>query len=98
MRYIFSCWLLVLFSGCTVTPEYCREWGVNVANDDIITGEVIEEHIYHWRKVKAKCKGNKYGCILAVNEHQYIIIRIDDTGAAAHEWCHAVYEEFEHVK
>ena len=94
MRYL----LILLLAGCSVTPEYCRSWGVDVHDDDTITGEIVEEHIAHWRTVQARCQGvSIHGCAIPLGEHRWLIWRIDDTGVASHELCHAAYEEAGHI-
>ena len=97
MRYILPL-LTMLLTGCAASPEYCRSWGVDVQDGDTVTGEIVEEHIADWRTVQARCQGvSKHGCTIPVGEGQYVIWRVDDTGASTHEWCHAAYEEPGHV-
>lgn len=93
---------LPLLIGCSesLSPERCRYLGVNVQDDDTVTGLIIEENVSDQRTVQARCKSPfqyREGCAIPVGPNEYIVWRIDDPKVRDHEKCHALYEERRHL-
>lgn len=100
MRLAVALAVLSVVSCATldVTPNECRTLGVNVSDSDSMTGIILEEALMDERSVRAACQSPfqvKYGCTIAVNEGEYVIIGVDNF-AIRHERCHALFEEWEH--
>jgi hypothetical protein len=98
--------LSLICSGCSSipSPSDCRWSGVDVRDDDPITGKIVSEHYADAATVAAKCKGMN-GCARAPGFQNYVFITpkgeyeiwYSDRSLRTHEWCHALYEEPKHV-
>jgi hypothetical protein len=98
-------WLAALVAAflcaCAPTPELCRDWGVDVQDDDIVTGKIVEYHLADFATVQARCQcpfEPHYGCAIPVQPGQWVIWAIDDTGVRAHQECHVLFEEKRHTE
>ena len=99
---------LLLLAGCggmdVPLPERCQQVGVAVADNDTITGTILEDHKLRrdeMQRVKDMCRvpfreKDFFGCAIPVNEHEYIIWYLDYPEVRDEERCHALYEEKRH--
>jgi len=102
MKYL----LLVLFlCACAPSPETCRYMGVNVDNDDVVTGILNERHPGTQEDIRKACRvpfdPKKQGCtvVVGITEDNRGIYDAWYTGenALLHEECHIYYEEWRHI-
>ena len=95
--------LAILLTGCSesMSPDHCKMLGVNVSDNDTITGRIIEENVINdVDTVRAKCMrpfSDIKGCAIPVYESEYVLWYIDDARIRDHERCHALYEEKRHL-
>ena len=73
-----------------------------VGDQDTITGTILNENIADLQTVRNHCQDSltqrKYGCTIAVSPGEYVIWFVDRPNVRDHERCHALYEEWEHIK
>lgn len=105
MRRI-AIFLALALVGCdysTPLPERCREAGVAVADNDVITGRIVERMpVDNVNEVKYQCRRPfsvlHYGCTIVLFPGEYRIVYLDKGfDARVHEECHALYEEGRHL-
>lgn len=97
---------LLLSSSCSSQPtaQDCRRHGVDVADGDVVTGNIVAEYYRPLDEVQAKCKGWE-ACIRAVGFEDYVFITpkgeyeiwYSDASLLLHERCHGWYEQTAHV-
>ena len=103
--------MLITPTSCDVdtttplTPSECREYGVNVADDDTITGTIIRSEFTTIGGVYRECGRTGSGCAVPASgekiwpspDHKYNIFYAERKCAPHHEACHARYEEWNHT-
>ena len=96
--------VLLLLVGCSesMSPDHCRIVGVDVDDNDTVTGRIIEENVTDQATVTKQCRRPfqrvpEGGCIVPIAPNEYIIWRIDDAKVRDHERCHALYEQRLHT-
>jgi hypothetical protein len=108
MRFL----LLILLTGCVsyppselvMSPAECRHYGVDVTDDDTITGTVVHSQAGSLGLAYRECGGYSAGagCAKGVEDtwpsasHRYEIY-YTNKDEARHEFCHAAYEESGHT-
>jgi hypothetical protein len=105
MRYL----ILILLVGCVsyppselaMSPFECRQYGVDVRDDDEVTGTVVISQAGSMGLAYKHCGGGS-ACTTAIEggwpseSHQYEIYYTNkDEGR--HEACHALYERYNHT-
>jgi hypothetical protein len=89
-------------SELVMSPSECRHYGVDVTDDDTITGTVVHSQAGSLGLAYRECGENTAGCAKGVEQtwpsasHRYEIFYTNHD-EARHEFCHAAYEESGHT-
>lgn len=110
--------LILLLASCShfrvsdeqlasLTPQECRSYGVNVQDDDQISGTIVHHEFGTLAKMERKCLDGHshtiqiHGCAKAANvpmkifpsiTGEYEVYYSDALCISRHEACHALYE------
>jgi len=102
-RLLMTMLLLALLSGCatgTPLPSKCQEVGVAVADDDVVTGVILESNEVGQAGIDMQCwpLKNAQGCAINAGGPNYVIWYIqNNSNVKIHEECHAFYEQPNHL-
>jgi hypothetical protein len=101
--------LVLMLTGCVVfidseiTPEECRQYGVDVADNANRTGYVVGGEFKTLGGVMKVCGEGAQGCSVGLNgdfpddTHRYRIYYAEGRCVPTHESCHAIYETWNHT-
>lgn len=107
-----SCKSIPVEALSSLTPVECRAYGVDIADEQIITGTIVHSEFSWNHELYRECNpGNVAiaGCAKPVEgvtlgtsvwrspTHQYEIWYSDHKCVPEHEACHALYEEWNHT-